>query len=267
MTSMTSHMPAEIGLTYPAGALLTSPFTVTMLLAVGLHAGLLFVHFKSPPRPYQEPDLDITLLHPADNPQQYLSVPEWQPDLTPLRPPPEEPLPEPVTTTAAQPTQVTKLITDEVPEIEQPEDPPVSAALLRQASLSAMRELPEVALAPESVRRKYVSANTQEWKYLSYMRAWTDKVERVGNLNYPEQARREGLRGSLVVSVGVLADGSLESIEILRSSGFDILDQAAINIVELSAPFAALPEEIVQETDILYITRTWRFTPDQGLTN
>lgn len=261
MTSITH----DFGPVYGAGGLSISPFTVTVMLALGLHAGLLLVQFSTPPRPYEQPNLDITLLQPADNSQP--EAPEWQPDLTPLREPTVEQPPEPVTTIAEQPEHVTAVITEQTPEPDTPPEPRVSASALRQASLSAMRELPEVALAPESIRRKYISANTQEMKYLSYMRAWTDKVERVGNLNYPEQARRQGLQGSLVVSVGVLADGSLESIEILRSSGFDTLDQAAVNIVELSAPYAALPEEIVKETDILYITRTWRFTPDQGLIN
>src|SRR5699024_4318441 len=85
-------------------------------------------------------------------------------------------------------------------------------------------------------------------------------VERVGNMNYPEQARRQGLAGALVLSVDVLKDGSVNQIRLLKSSGYDVLDEAAIRIVRLSAPFAPLPEEIRREYDVLTITRTWQFS-------
>ncbi len=248
--------------------MLSGSFAITISMALALHAGLLLIHFKNPPRPYEEPNLDITLLQPADNQAQLQSTPEWQPDLIPIPQPQEDPVPEIVTTTTPKepaPTLVNPTA-EQAPIIDETE-PAISASALRHASLSAMRALPEIQLAPESVRHKYVSTNTQDMRYRSYMRAWVDKVERVGNMNYPEEARRQGLFGTLRVSVGVHPDGSLGAIEILQSSGFAVLDDAAIRIVELSAPFAALPEEITNETDILHITRTWRFTPDQGLVN
>ncbi len=260
-----NSITADITITDESQGLFANPFIVTITMAVGLHAGLLLLQFTTPERPFTEPNLDITLLQqPAVDTQPVEAVPQWQPDLTPLRQP--QPETEPITTTAPQAQNVATIVKNDDP-VAEPPTATISASALRQAGLSAMRKLPEIMLAPDTVRRKYVSVNTQEWKYLSYMRAWTDKVERVGNLNYPEQARREGLHGSLVVSVGVLPNGELETIEVLRSSGFDMLDEAAIRIVELSAPFAALPDEIRLETDILYITRTWRFTPDQGLVN
>jgi protein TonB len=144
---------------------------------------------------------------------------------------------------------------------------PSGADLFRNGLDGVDQLLPEAVLAPGEVRRKYITANTEDWLYASYMNAWTRKVERVGNMNYPDRARREGLRGDLVLSVGIRADGSLESIEILRHSGFPVLDEAAIRIVELSAPFAELPAQITEDVDILYITRTWRFSPDSGSFN
>ena len=84
-------------------------------------------------------------------------------------------------------------------------------------------------------------------------------LERIGNLNYPEEAKRHKLYGTLILHVAVRADGSVERIRVLRSSGFDVLDQAAVSIVELAAPFAPLPPDIKAETDILDITRTWQF--------
>lgn len=118
---------------------------------------------------------------------------------------------------------------------------------------------------PERQRRKFISANTREHLYATYMRSWVAKVERVGNLNYPEQARRMNLDGALVLSVDIVADGSVEQIRVLRSSGYDILDEAAVRIVRLSSPFSPLPDEITREVDVLTITRTWQFSSQSGL--
>ena len=92
------------------------------------------------------------------------------------------------------------------------------------------------------------------------------KVERIGNLNYPDAARAQKLYGSLLITVGIRADGSIESIAVDKSSGKKILDAAAQRIVQLSAPFSAFPPEIRRDTDILYITRTWTFARgDEGI--
>ena len=112
-------------------------------------------------------------------------------------------------------------------------------------------------------RRKYINARTKEFKYAGYMVAWQAKVERVGNINYPEEARRRGLSGDLVLDVVLTADGSLDEVSIIRSSGYKLLDDAAMRIVALSAPFSAFPKKISQETDLLHITRTWKFN-EQG---
>lgn len=114
-------------------------------------------------------------------------------------------------------------------------------------------------------RRKFISAATREHLFASYMSAWIAKVERIGNMNYPEAARRRGIEGSLVLSVDILADGSVEEIRVIRSSGHEILDEAAVRIVRLSAPFAPLPEEMAEQVDILTITRTWQFSSAAGL--
>ena len=108
-------------------------------------------------------------------------------------------------------------------------------------------------------RRKAISASTKEFKYAAYLDAWKRKIERIGNLNYPEEARRNKLHGNLVLHVAVRADGSVEKIRLVYSSGEKVLDKAAMKIVEMSAPFAPFPENIRKETDILDITRTWQF--------
>lgn len=107
-------------------------------------------------------------------------------------------------------------------------------------------------------KRKFISANTREYTYANYMAAWVARVERVGNLNYPDEARRRKLEGSLVLTVAINKDGSLERIDIIRSSGQPVLDDAATRIVELSAPFTPVPQG-KEEVDILHITRTWQF--------
>ena len=108
-------------------------------------------------------------------------------------------------------------------------------------------------------RRKFISASTREYKYAAYMEAWRIKVERVGNLNYPDEARKNRLTGSLILDVALNTDGSVNQITIRRSSGSKILDDAAVRIVELSSPFSPFPDHIREETDILHITRTWQF--------
>jgi len=108
-------------------------------------------------------------------------------------------------------------------------------------------------------RRKSINASTSEYKYAAYLDAWRRKVERIGNLNYPDEAKRRKLHGNLILHVAVKADGSLEQVKVLHSSGHKLLDDAAVRIVRLAAPFSPFPEEIHKETDVLDITRTWQF--------
>ncbi|RBD58081.1 energy transducer TonB, partial [Xanthomonas oryzae pv. oryzae] len=82
--------------------------------------------------------------------------------------------------------------------------------------------------------RKFVSASTREYAYANYLRAWVDRAERVGNLNYPDDARRRRLGGKVVINVGVRRDGSVESSSVLVSSGVPLLDDAALRLVQLA---------------------------------
>jgi protein TonB len=114
-------------------------------------------------------------------------------------------------------------------------------------------------------RRKYIGARTKEYKYALYAEAWRQKVETLGNMNYPEEAREKKFSGQLRMTVSLKPDGRIDNIEINQSSGFKILDEAAKRIVELGAPYAPFPEDIRKEVDILSITRTWTFTKDEHL--
>jgi len=112
----------------------------------------------------------------------------------------------------------------------------------------------------ESPKRKFVGARASEYRFAQYVDNWRIKIERIGNLNYPEEAKARKLYGSLQLTVAIKADGEVESVEINRSSGHKVLDQAAVRIVRLAAPFDRFPANIRADTDILHITRTWTFT-------
>lgn len=144
------------------------------------------------------------------------------------------------------------------PPVQAPSADTLVSRSLAMASLSAEIDQKLVAYARRP-RQKWITARTRESKYAAYMEAWRLKVERVGNLNYPDEARRRRLSGSLLLDVGLNSDGSIHSITLRRSSGYKVLDDAAIRIVKLAAPFAKFPKDIAAETDILHIERTWRF--------
>ena len=109
-------------------------------------------------------------------------------------------------------------------------------------------------------KRKFVSASTREYAWAQYLRGWVDRVERVGNLNYPDEARRRRIGGLVVISVAVRRDGSVENTRIVQSSNIPMLDNAALRIVKLSEPFAPLPRT-QDDPDVLHVTRTWQFLP------
>jgi protein TonB len=126
------------------------------------------------------------------------------------------------------------------------------------ARLTASLEARTAAYASRP-RRRSVSASTREFRYASYMGAWARKVENIGNLNFPPEAKERRIFGSLILHVAVRRDGSVESIRLVRSSGYPLLDDAAIRIVKLAAPFSPFPPDIAAETDVLDIVRTWQF--------
>ena len=143
---------------------------------------------------------------------------------------------------------------------------PKESRSLEMAALSAEieRKLRNWAERP---RRKWISARTREDRFAAYMVEWRRKVERVGNLNYPDQAARRGLSGNLLLEVALNPDGTVADIALRRSSGEPILDDAAVRIVKLAAPFAPFPPGIAEDVDILHIERTWFFHSDRGLTS
>ncbi len=151
------------------------------------------------------------------------------------------------------------------PEVSTPPLPTAAQLLTRSFALASLnaelqQRLDSKARRP---RRKYISANTREYRYAAYMEAWRAKVERIGNINYPPEARERALSGNLLLDVALNPDGSVQEITVRRSSGHKVLDDAAIRIVELAAPYAPFPDEIRKEVDVLHITRTWKFVNNQ----
>ena len=144
-----------------------------------------------------------------------------------------------------------------------PEVPPVpSGRDLADLSLAAMRlkaqfdrQIDDYQKRP---RKKFIGANAREYRFAQYEEDWRVKVERVGTLNYPPEARGR-YYGNLRLTVTIRPDGSVESIELDRSSGLKVLDAAAFRIVQMASPFAAFPADIRRDTDLLVITRTWFF--------
>jgi protein TonB len=114
-------------------------------------------------------------------------------------------------------------------------------------------------------RRRFIGGRMQEYRFARYEEDWRLKVERIGTLNYPQAARDQKIYGSLKITVSIKADGTVENVEVNRSSGQKILDEAARRIVQLAAPYAAFPPDISKDTDILSITRTWTFTRSDQL--
>lgn len=92
-----------------------------------------------------------------------------------------------------------------------------------------------------------------------YLYRWQEKIEMLGNLNYPEEARRQKLYGNLRLLVTLLPNGNVAKIELLKSSGHVVLDQAAMRIVRMAAPYPPFPDAMKKEVDRLEIIRTWRF--------
>ena len=115
-------------------------------------------------------------------------------------------------------------------------------------------------------RRKFIGARTKSVVEAQYLEDWRIKVERIGNLNYPQEARRRQIYGKLRLSVAINADGSLGPVEVSESSGHRILDAAAMRIVRLAAPFPKPPAEVLKEyRDGITIIRTWTFTSSDKL--
>jgi protein TonB len=228
-----------------------------------------------PPAPIEQP----TPLQPAPTP------PQPRPEPEPVKP---EPKPEPPKPKPAAPKQAVKKITTaeaerKVSEVKTPEPtpektveetpPPKLSAreLMMQARTDAhmLRErLAELSREQSSrPKREYLTASTKKYEAAAYLKAWELKIERIGNMNYPLEAKKKGLTGSLRLSVDINPDGSVPpgGIVVSKSSGSQVLDDAAKHIVRLGAPYARVPKDVLAGNDMLTIIRTWKFETGNSL--
>jgi protein TonB len=151
----------------------------------------------------------------------------------------------------------------------QPEPTPgISGRDLAQSALAMARLEAEISKNVDEYnkrpRKKFVGTRADEYRFAQYVEDWRIKVERIGTLNYPEAAKGK-LYGTLVLTVTIKSDGAVDKVEINRSSGHKILDDAARRIVAMAGPYAAFPPDIRRDTDILEITRSWNFTSSDSL--
>jgi protein TonB len=274
--------------------------SVTMLFSIIAHAvivlGLTFEYVKPAPR---LPTLDVILVQSASGkkpekadflanannegggtsdkavrPTDLVSapVPKAQPGIAPI--------PLETGTRAPQTPSEREVLTQrksdfavrtETQAIEQPETPQSNPQAQTDRKLEMARLANELhnenQVYAKRPKKKYISANTKEAVDAAYQAGWVARIERIGNLNYPDEARRQQLQNdktlSLMLTAGIKRDGSLDSVDIVQSSGFKLIDEAAIRIVRLAAPFPRLPANM--DYDELYITRTWEFQPGQVL--
>jgi protein TonB len=210
------------------------------------------------PEPQPKPDVAVAAPRPRPEPDAAVAAPRHRPKPRPKQPPPaitqsHEPAPSRPQAEPQPPA----------PPIETPPEPaPPRAIDILNASREMLQLEARVSRSMESYqqrpRRTFIGARAREFRFARYIEDWRSKIERIGELNYPPAAH--GIYGSMLVSVEIRADGSLERVEISRSSGKKVLDEAALRIVRLAAPFAPFPPDIARDTDVLSITRTWSFT-------
>lgn len=234
---------------------------------------------KAPP----PPSLVATPAPPPDPmPAGQLATPSTlafapQPPTPQVEPTPPEPAPQPAPPPKKKSAKAKKEVLTQAEsqqKISAPSTPaqpaPSAAQLISRsmeiASLSAQIN-ESVKSYAQRPKQKFISASTKEYKYAAYMEAWRMKVENIGNLNYPDEANRRNLTGSVLLDVALNPDGTVNDVTVRKSSGEKVLDDAAVRIVQLAAPYAAFPDAIRKETDILHITRTWRFTKEHRLSS
>lgn len=190
------------------------------------------------------------------------------PTLTESQPQISPETPEIITTVVERPQQVTvapepvdiedSIVQEQV--AEQILEMPTADFLMADAlNFARTKPIPNSGFAARKPTTRRISSSTKQYAAAAYLEGWQRKIERIGTMNYPHEAKRQGISGSLVLSVDLNPNGSLASIVLSKSSGSQLLDDAAIRIVNLAAPYAEIPENVLQGNDMLTIIRTWRF--------
>lgn len=251
-----------------------------ILIAAAVHCLLLLIRFAPPEAPKSNQSIDISLSYTASKQApkdaKFLGSENQQASNDNAQKPQATPKPESSGSPQKPSTSSKKIISqpESVAKIAKSADsanienrPLLSADILQQ-QISQIGERYRVSQpSAQNSKIKFASAvSTHKYLAAQYVKDWEDKVERTGNLNYPEAARKRGESQTLTMDVGINPDGSIYSMRIVKSSGNPDLDEAAKRIVKMSAPFAELPAELLQEVNVLVITRVWKFSDETGMT-
>jgi protein TonB len=215
----------------------------------------------------EEEPLEMTSPQPSDVSQN---------DIQPVQPEPPsrtEPVPRQEQSVVKTESSVERSTPDPVaaePDVDEPlpvrEKKSLMERSLEIASLEARFDEQRQAYARKPRVTRVTAASTLASTNASYVRHWVDKVVRVGNINYPSEARRSSLYGNARILVSLRKDGTVKELSILESSGSTVLDDAVIRIVRMAAPFAPFPDSLKEDVDELEIIRTWVFG-QQGLSS
>jgi len=190
--------------------------------------------------------------------------------------------PEPQAQPEPQPVQQQAVVSTKAPGARQVAEPEIRTEPVKElptkprpnllqrsleiASLEARLDAQQQAYSRKPRVLRVTAASTLQSSNAWYVQNWVSKVTRVGNMNYPAEARNSGLYGDLRLLVTLRKDGSLKEVLVVQSSGSTLLDDAAIRIVRLAAPYPPFPEEMSRDVDELEIIRTWSFQ-QRGLTS
>lgn len=181
----------------------------------------------------------------------------------------EEAVPKAKQKVITQQKAVTKMATEKHSENTHDTErhPKLTAEMLQQQIAQYGNEIRLKEQSADQTKIKFAnSVSAHRYVAAQYVKDWERKVERTGNMNYPAIAAKKNFSGALTMDVGIKADGSIYSVRISRSSGYPALDEAAKRIVRMSAPFPALPSELLKELNVLVITRKWKFSDESGMT-
>lgn len=215
----------------------------------------------------EEEAVEMTSPQPTEINQQEIA--EVQPE-PPSRVEPVQQQEQPVVQTEARSER--QVSEPDTAEPESPEPLPVKEKKslmersLEIASLEARFDQQRRAYAKKPRVMRVTAASTLKSTNAWYVQNWVSKVTRVGNINYPKEARQQGIYGTLRMLVSLKKDGTIKELAILESSGSTVLDDAAIRIVRMAAPFAPFPDDMREDVDELEIIRTWVFER-RGLTS
>jgi len=274
---------------------------LTLFLAAALHGlvilGVGFAGFAPAEAPPQALDVVLQQTQTDDAPEQadYLAdvdsagggdvdeperrrapvsspEPEVQAGIAPIPLEAGAPTPRPVT---PEPVLTADAGEHAVAEVAEPREQPEEAPRERperidyDAQVAALTAEIDQALShyAQRPRKEFVSARTERSVAAAYMHRWVETVEEIGNLNFPDDVRDRGLSGNLILTVAIRADGSLHETRVRASSGSSLLDRAAERIARQTAPYEPFSEDLQEQTDILYITRTWSFSSNELTTH